>query len=351
MSCKNCILRYKCVYLHSDMKIILTMIVAAVMWGGFLSEAEAQKYAFQHRADSMLAARYYKTSYDTNYVVRPMGRLTLKLRLNQSGNNFRAKGTVDDKDAKANLKTDEKTTVSIGASYRGISASLAVNPAKLKGLYKDYELNFNYYSSRFGLDFSYQRSESLAGDMEYDGGTQSIETGDVMLKMVYVTGYYVFNNRRFSLPAAFSQSYIQRHSAGSWLAGISYQGGTIKTTDALKERNADAPDTRLFIGHFGIGGGYGYNLVAGRKWLFHLSVMPTLVVYTNNNMTVNGERQNAKHIRFNMMFNERAAIVYNFSPRYFAAATLTVNNSAFADKNMVVNQSKWRIRATAGMRL
>ncbi len=38
--------------------------------------------------DSILAARYYKTPYDTNYVVRPAGRLTLKVRLNQSGNSI-----------------------------------------------------------------------------------------------------------------------------------------------------------------------------------------------------------------------------------------------------------------------
>ena len=329
---------------------LLRMMAVAVMLGCFLTEAEAQK-EFAHRVDSVLAERYSKTVYDTNYVVRPDGRLTLKLRLNQSGNNIHAKGTENGVHSKYDLKTDEKTTVSIGASYRGLSLSLAINPAKMKGVYKDYEFNFNYYSSRLSLDFSYQHAESVAGDIEYGNVTQNIVPGDVTLKMVYIAGYYVFNSRRFSLPAAFSQSYIQRRSAGSWLAGFSYQGGTVKTTDALTERNANAPETRLYIGHFGIGGGYGYNFVVGRKWLFHLSGMPTLVVYTNNNLTVDGERKKAKYTRFNMMFNERAAIVYNFSPRYFAGATLTMNNSLFADKAIEVNQSKWRVRAIVGMRL
>lgn len=43
------------------------------------------------------------------------------------------------------------------------------------------------------------------------------------MQVLNLTGYYTFNHRRFSYPAAFTQSYIQRRSAGSWLAGISYQ--------------------------------------------------------------------------------------------------------------------------------
>ena len=240
--------------------------------------------------------------------------------------------------------------MSIGASYRGISAAVAINPAKIKGVYKDYEFNLNYYSSRLSLDLSYQRSETLAGDIVGDRGEQHLQSDDVTLKVLNIAGYYTFNHRRFSYPAAFTQSYVQRRSAGSWLAGISYQGGSIKTTDNLKARSPNAPDVRIYIGHLGIGGGYGYNWVPSRKWLLHLSLLPTFVVYNRNNMTVNDERKEAQHMQFNMIFNERAAIVYNFSPRYFAGATAVVNNSVFKDDAVTVNQNKWRARAFIGMR-
>ena len=320
----------------------------------FANEAAAQTLTQTERRarlDSALAARYYHTPYDTNFVIRPEGKLTLKLRLNQTGNDFHAKGTVNDVYSEADLKTSHKTTMSIGASYRGISAAVAINPAKMKGLYKDYEFNLNYYSSRLSLDFSYQRSETLAGDFTGDRGDLRLESGEALLKVLNIAGYYTFNHRRFSYPAAFTQSYIQRRSAGSWLAGISYQGGSIKTTDDLKARNPNAPDVRIYIGHVGIGGGYGYNWVPSRKWLLHLSILPTVVVYNRNNMTVNGERKEAQHMRLNMLFNERAAVVYNFSPRYFASLTAVVNNSVFKDDNVTVNQNKWRARASFGMRL
>nr|AIF26259.1 putative uncharacterized protein [uncultured bacterium Lq_015_M09] len=329
-------------------------IILAALLLIFTVEAAAQSLSRverKARLDSALAARYYRTPYDTNYVVRPEGKLTLKVRFNQTGNTFHAKGTVNDIYSEADLETSHKTTVSIGASYRGLSAAVAINPAKMSGAYKDYEFNLNYYSSRLSLDLSYQRSESLAGDITGDRGDQCLESGEATLKVLNIAGYYTFNHRRFSYPAAFTQSYIQRRSAGSWLAGISYQGGSIKTTDELKMRNPNAPDIRIYIGHLGIGGGYGYNLVLGQKWLFHLSLLPTFVVYNRNNMTVNDERKEAQHMRFNMIFNERAAIVYNFSPRYFAGVTAVVNNSVFKDDNVTVNQNKWRARAFFGLRL
>ena len=187
--------------------------------------------------------------------------------------------------------------------------------------------------------------------MFLDNVPKQLESGDATMKVLNVAGYYTFNHRRFSFPAAFTQSYIQRRSAGSWLAGFSYQGGSIKTTKALLERNADAPETRIYVGHLGIGGGYGYNWVLGKRWLLHFSMLPTFVVYNRNNMTVRGERKKAQQMRFNMIFNERAAVVYQFSQRYFAGATLVMNNSVFDDDKVIVNQNKWRARAFFGMRL
>ena len=302
------------------------------------------------RIDSLLAERYYKTHYDTNYVARPDGKLTLKLKVNQTGNSLHAKGTINDVWSRADLKTSYKTTISIGAAYRGIAASYAINPAKLGGSYNDYELNISYYGSRLSLDASYQKSTSMLGSIQRNG-TSRMEAGDVTMKVYNVAAYYCFNHRKFSFPAAFNQSYIQRRSAGSWLAGISYQGGRIETREELKARNPNAPDVSIKAGHLGIGGGYGYNLVLGRKWLLHLSLLPTFVVYNHNKLTINGESRHSHRMHFNMIFNERAAVICNISPRWFTGATLVMSNSVFDDKAVVVNQNKWVARAFVGMRL
>lgn len=337
-----------------DMNYKKLLILFISMFLAFPAKNMAQKRTFRQkiaRLDSTLSARYYKIPYDTNYVVRPAGKWTLKVRFNQTGNTFHTKGTINSINYKADLGTSHKTTISLGASYRGLSAAFSLNPAKIKGIYKDYELNLNYFSSRVSLDFSYQRSESLSGDFIRNNEMRRLESGDVTMKVVNVAGYYAFNNRKFSFPAAFNQNFIQRRSAGSWLAGISYQGGSIMTCDELKTRNPNAPEVSIKFGHLGVGGGYGYNLVLGKKWLLHLSALPTIVVYNRNKLIINGEEKEAKHMRFHMIFNERAAIVYNFSSRYFAGATLVMNNSVFDNDAVIINQNKWRVRAFIGLRL
>ena len=336
--------------MSSKKRILLLLILHSLLFA-FHSTAQSRFKRFLTKADSILTDRYYHTSYDTNYVVRPEGRLTLKLKGNQTGNGIRAKGTVHDLNFKSHLSTSYKTTISIAGTYRGLSASYSINPAKLAGFYEDYELNVNYYASRFCIDASYQRSSSLSGNMILGENSFRMESGEADMKVFNITGYYVFNHRRYSVSAAYNQSYIQRRSAGSWLAGLSYQGGSIKTSDERKEQKPDSPDVRIGVGHIGIGGGYGYNLVLGKKWLLNLTLLPTFVVYNRNKLTINDESRHAGRMKFNMLFNERAAVVYNFSSRYFVGLTAVANNSLFVDDAVKVHQNKWVAHAFVGVRL
>jgi len=336
--------------MQADKLLKWTTTLAALI----LSFSEAQAQSFLKRiwtkTDSILTTRYYRTAYDTNYVVRPEGKLTLKLKANLTGNSIHAKGTINDVHSKADLSSRHKATISIGASYCGISASYSINPAKFSGFYNDFEVNVNYYGRRLSIDASYLRTSSMSGNVERNGTMHRMEADDITMKVFNVVAYYCFNSSRFSFPAAFNQSYIQRRSAGSWLAGLSYQGGSIRTNEELKARNPNAPDVTINVGHIGIGGGYGYNLVLGRKWLLHLSVLPTFVFYNRNDLTINNESRHAGRMRFNMIFNERAAVIYNISPRYFVGATLVMNNSLFDDKVVIVNQNKWIVRTLFGVR-
>jgi len=291
--------------------------------------------------------KYNKVNYDTNYISRPAGRLTLKLRTNLSGYGVHVRGTVNGIYSKANLHTTNKATLSISASYQGVSAGLAINPASLLGRKNDYELNFNIFNNRYSFDITYQHVKTLSGEIERNG-TYHLEEDYVNMRMFSMAGYYIFNYRRFSYPAAFTQSFIQRRSAGSWLAGFSYQAGSIKSNDDIPDY---IPRARINVGHFGIGGGYAYNFIVGDKWLFHLSALPTLVFYNRSDITLDGEKKEV-HTKFpDMIFNERLAIVYNFSTRYFAGMNLVVNNTLFNDNDVIINQNKWRARFFLGLRL
>jgi hypothetical protein len=44
-------------------------------------------------------------------------------------------------------------------------------------------------------------------------------------------------------------------------------------------------------------------------------------------------------------------VVYHFTPRYFAGASMMMSNSIFDNDKVTVNQNKWLARAFLGIRL
>lgn len=301
-----------------------------------------------HRIDSLLTAKYTRAKYDTAYIRRPQSRLTLKLRGNISGSTFYIKERHDEYDGRANISTDTKTTLSVGATYCGIGIGLSLNPGKLFGHYNDYELNINAYGNRFGVDVAYQSSTTLSGKVTENGVDYFLERGTMDMKIFSLNAYYAFNGRRFSYPAAFTQGYIQKRSAGSWLVGLSFLGGSLKTKENKPEF---LPNYRIYVGHLGIGGGYGYNFVLGRRWMIHISALPTLVITNRNNITVDGERYKMATKFPDFILAERSAIIYNISEKYFASSTFVMTSTLLGDKSIDISYFKWRARIAIGMRL
>ena len=314
--------------------------------------SQEKKLGLGKRLNNKLSDKYYKTKYDTNYVARPKEKWLFRLLGNQTGNYIHAKGTVKDVYSEYDLHTKTNNTLGLEVNYCDIAATLSVNPAKIGGDYNDYEFNFEYHGQQLSFDINYQRANSLAGDIKYRD-IDHLDKDGLRMNVVNVSAYYSFNHRRFSFPAALFQNYYQLRSAGSWLAGLSVQSGSIKTTDELKARSPQAPEVHLTFANIALGGGYGYNFVFGRhsQWLFHLSALPSAVLYKHNRLTVNGDEMKDHRLCFNMIFNERAALVYHFTPRYNAGASLIMSNSFYDNGDIKLNQNKYLARAFFGVRL
>lgn len=296
------------------------------------------------KADSFLLKRYNKIDYDTAFIGRSEGKIGLKLWGNVSGLSLRSNGNG----IKTKLKTNEKTTLSFEFDYYDIALEMAINPASIKGKNKDYEANINYYGRRLSVDASYQMAKTMGGDIAGYGYEINVSKGWLDTRMFNLAAQYVFNYRRFSYDAPFYQLYRQKQSAGSWLAGISYQAGRVKTTSSMP---ANAPSARFYAGHFALGGGYAYNWVPNKKWLLHLSVIPNLIVWQGDNITFNGTRLKG-HAKFPaVLMNERAAIVYFFNPRHFVGASTIVNSLIKRSGSTDFRQHKWLIRTYYGMRI
>ncbi len=151
------------------------------------------------------------------------------------------------------------------------------------------EYDFSLYSSMVGIDIYYRKTgndykiRSLTLGPGID--TSPIKGADFSGLTSSIKGfnlYYIFNHRRFSYPAAFSQSTVQRRSAGSPLLGIGYTRHTLNVdwnnlNGIVEERLGPgvaeaALDSTLMFGEvkytdISVSGGYAYNWVFARNWL------------------------------------------------------------------------------------
>lgn len=300
-----------------------------------------------HAGNAILAERYQRINYDTAYIMRPPGRWTIKLRGNLSGAWIRTTGRNGEDQYHTEVESDFRGTLSMAVAYRGLGAAVALNPMKLAGKSQDYELNVNSYSNRFGFDIVILSSKTYHGKASMNDEVTPIEKGAIRQQALNVNLYYAFNSKRFSFPAAFSQSYLQRRSAGSFMVGASFDG---QITDIDANETANQQPINLKLMEIGIGAGYGYNLVAGKRWLFHLSLLPTFDFYIHSRLKENGERINL-HYRFpSLITTGRGAAVYSWRNQ-FAVAALIYNYSVVGDRDQLqVRRSKWRVRFTYGFR-
>lgn len=301
-----------------------------------------------HKGDQLLEAKYKKISFDTLYIGRPDARWTIKLRTNLSGAQLKFNGSKNQIPFNGDLRADYRGTLSVAVAYRGIAVGLAVNPAKLAGKSKDNEFNLNSYSNKFGFDVVLLSSKTYHGSVETNGVSSDISKGQLKQKAVNLNFYYAFNGRRFSFPAAFSQSYVQKRSAGSFMLGMSMDGQYTNAYDVMT--NSGVGNAKMRIYALGIGAGYGYNLVVGRHWLFHLSTLPTFDVLLRSYIETDEGKVNM-HYRFpSVIIVGRGAAVYSWKNKFFGA-TMVFNYSSVGDENRLqIKRAKERLRLFYGFR-
>ena len=325
-----------------NMRLSILCLLAALTFQQTI--AQEKTHRLNHWVDSVLTIGYFKDNIDTTYVTRPKTKWTLAARLNVSGAKLESLGVTEGQRFNAELTADYKTTISVGVSYLGFSLSAAINPAKLMGKYRDFELNFNSYGRHFGYDIIFQDAHNFTGwhDME---GMDRIELPANMLSVrtLNLNGFYIFNGRRFSFPAAFTQSYFQRRSAGSFLVAVSGMG---QHTTLKWEQ-----ETQIKMTNIGIGGGYGYNYVPSQDWLLHISATPTFIVYSNTSMTF-GDARVPLHYHFpEAIITGRGAVVRQLGNKFFGMSMVFNFTNIGNEENLALHNIKWRIRMFYGLRL
>ena len=180
------------------------------------------------------------------------------------------------------------SSVGFWVGYRGTGFSYSKSLTKNAGRYYSISSTGAKYGFNFRLRrFNTQDAEFNAEDRNLDTGVGSKESttvnmpAPVWIRSTYINGYYVFNGRRYSQAAAYNQSVIQRHSAGSLLLGATWYQSSFDYDDIKNF-------VYMIIGHgiyrakvhqANIGVGYGYNWVPLRGLVVNVMAMPTISVY------------------------------------------------------------------------
>ncbi len=224
------------------------------------------------------------------------------------------------------------------------------------------EIDLSLYSSMLGVDLfwretgnDYHIQKVEVGDdidmspmrgIDFDGFKSSIKGFNL---------YYIFNHRRFSYPAAYSQSTVQRRSTGSALAGIGFTRHTLdvdwtdlenviqdKMGAAWDEKfNQSIKQSTVSYSSFSLSGGYSYNWVFAHNFLFNASLSAAL---TYNHTSSNGENEEkTSHQLFNFSnFNidgiGRFALVWN-NTRWYAGASCIIHSYNYQQSQFSTNNS------------
>ncbi len=178
------------------------------------------------------------------------------------------------------LLTVPSVLMSVGVSYRGWGLDYSRDFSR----YGDTEFNCTFHSSRYGLEYRCHNAYSMHGTLQPVSGPMLVDIEGLMgrLRTSQFNAYWVFNQERFSLPAATIHTTIQLRSSGSWLAMFNYWHGSYRN-----RQNEDIPDAfrRISLSHLNLGAGYAYNYVfAHQHCLLHGLIAPMLTIWHRNRL-------------------------------------------------------------------
>ena len=220
------------------------------------------------------------------------------------------------------------------------------------------ELDLSIYSSQIGIDLFYRRTGNnyKLRDAHLGDGVDAspLEQQPFSGLKAGITGanvYYIFNHGRFSYPAAFSQSTIQKVSCGSWMAGVGYTKNTIDLDHARLQRLVDdrlgsntVPlDSGLHLKdvryhNINLSGGYAYNWVFAKNWLFAASVQAALAYKKSSGDVVDSKWADFRFENVNLDGIGRFGLVYN-NMRWYAGASVIVRTNNYHKSRFSTNNT------------
>lgn len=209
------------------------------------------------------------------------------------------------------------------------------------------EIDLSLYASHIGADIFYRstgndyyihRAKGFSDDIEPE---YSVDFTGLKVYLRGINIYYIFNHRKFSYPAAFSQTTNQRRSAGSFIAGLSISKHrlnfdyTLLPTVIQDDMNEAMKVKYIKYTNNSLDLGYAYNWVFARNCLACISVTPALAFKTSY-INAEGVEGDIRYNNFNLDILFRLGVVYNNS-KYYVGSSFVGKNYKYHRNNFSVD--------------
>ncbi|MBB4043682.1 DUF4421 domain-containing protein [Bacteroides reticulotermitis] len=223
---------------------------------------------------------------------------------------------------------------------------------------KGTEFDLSLYSSKIGVDIFYRQTgndykiHKIKGFSEKIPSGYSVDFNGLKVDIKGLNLYYIFNNRKFSYPAAFSQSTNQRRNAGSLIAGFSISKHSLdfdytELPELIQEfMNSGMKVDKIKYTNANISLGYAYNWVFARNCLACLSLTPAIAYKASD---VDSESREGKNWygNLNLDFLMRAGVVYN-NGKFFAGTSFVGKNYNYHRNNFALDNGFGTLQVYAG---
>lgn len=244
--------------------------------------------------------------------------------------------------------------------WRWIFLGYTIDLKSLSFSQKKQEFDFSFYAAQVGIDLYYRRTGSdykiRNVDLGKDIDTDRLENVAFDGLSVGITGfnaYYIFNHKRFSYPAAFNQSTMQKISCGSWMTGLGYIRNSLDfdygKMQELVSARLGAPielDSGLMfnsVKYYNLSAsvGYAYNWVFARNCLFCSSLSLALSYKKTRGETIDADKTGFNLDNFNVDGIGRFGVVWNNNKWYAGASAIVraykYHTSRFSANNIFGN--------------
>ena len=223
---------------------------------------------------------------------------------------------------------------------------------------KGTEFDLSLYSSKLGVDIFYRRTgnnykiHKVRGFYDEIPSDYSEDFSGLKVDIKGLNLYYIFNNRKFSYPAAFSQSTNQRRNAGTFIAGFSISKHNLdfdyqQLPAYIQERmNPGMKVNKIKYTNANISFGYAYNWVFARNCLACLSLTPA-IAYKASDVDAETQEGKAWYSKFNLDFLLRAGVVYN-NGKYFVGTSFVGKNYNYHRNNFSLDNGFGTLQVYVG---